>query len=434
MNYSEVTDFLLYQLPVFQRSGKKSYKPGLVNITTLCELLDNPQKRIKTIHIAGTNGKGTVAHLLAAILQESNLKVGLFTSPHYTDFREQIKINGKWISKDFLIGFVTTYKQQISKIAPSFFEVLTAMAFYYFEKEQADVAIIEAGVGGREDATNVIMPILSIITNISYDHQNLLGDSLKEIALAKAGIIKRDTPVVIGETQELVTPIFHQEARRLNAPLFFAAPNFTITPTLTGKALNVFQQQKPVIGNLLLPNRTPTMLKNIVTVLQVVELLRANYKIESLNIKNGVKNFVHLTQFIGRWQVISETPKIVLDSAHNEAGFKNLARSLSVYPSKKLHLLLGFSKGKAWKEMLALLPPDAHYYFTQAPIDRAVNIDEIMIEARALSIDGQAFPNVLIAIETIRRFMEEDELLFITGSSYIVGEVLKKAHWRSAPA
>ena len=422
--YSQTIQYLYDRLPVFQHVGGAAYKPGLDNTIRLLNALDNPQNSYKTIHIAGTNGKGSVSHMLAAILQEAGYKVGLYTSPHLVDFGERIRINGEKISQNYVVDFVEKQKTLFDEVQPSFFEATMAMAFAYFAHEKVDVAVIETGMGGRLDSTNIIAPELSIITNISFDHMEFLGRTLEKIAAEKAGIIKQNTPVVIGESLPETRSVFLQKASEMNAPIIFAEENLQIVSSGYENEKLLFSTSE---------NKTYTLgltgnyqLKNAVTSLvSIAELQKQGFLISEKNIESGLANVVKLTGLQGRWQTISENPKIVLDTGHNVAGIENIARQLREQKHKTLRIVIGMANDKDITTSLSLLPKNAVYYFTQATISRALSADELQEQAALAELHGKIYHSVKEAVETAISEAETDDFIFIGGSNFVVGEALE---------
>ena len=433
MNYTQILHYLEYELPMFQRIGKKAFKADLINISLLCESLGNPQQQLKSIHIAGTNGKGSTAHILAAILQESGYTVGLHTSPHYCDLRERIKINGEMIGEEDVIFFVENHKVLFEAIKPSFFELSVTMAFYFFAKKNIDIAIIETGLGGRLDATNIIQPLLSIITNISLEHTALLGNTLAKIATEKAGIIKPKTPIVISETQKEIKHIFMNKATEMKANIHFAdenwiAKNVKYTPLTTSfnvcnKKDNRYFFSEKIETDLLGSYQT----KNIIGVLQATDILRrlGFEKIKKEGVLNALKKVQALTNMVGRWQLLSKkNPLIIADSSHNEAGLQLAMKQLTAYSFDELHIILGFVKGKENTDLWKILPKNARYYFCKANIPRAVSTDILMQKAKQYNLKCKAFNSVKKAFEIAKKNAEEQDIIYIGGSNYVVAEVL----------
>ena len=401
MIYKDTLDYLFSQLPMYQRSGAAAYKEDIGNIIKACDILKDPHKKFKSIHIAGTNGKGSTAHMLASILQEAGLKTGLYTSPHLKDFRERIKINGKMISQNQVIEFVKKNKTEFEKINMSFFEYTVAMAFDYFAESQVDIAIIETGLGGRLDSTNIISPELSVITNIGYDHTNLLGSKLEQIAKEKAGIIKKNTPVVIGRKQEkIINDIFKITAHNKKSKIFFSEINNNISCDLKGEYQN----------------------ENINTTIKAIEVL--NWNIDNKNIYKGLKNVVKNTGLNGRWQIISKNPHIICDTGHNQDGIKNITKQLKKINFNKLHFIFGTVKDKNIIEIIKLLPKEAMYYFCAANIDRAFNASKLQEISLELNLQGNAYNSVKDAYNNAISNYKKGDLIFIGGSTFVVAEIL----------
>ncbi|MEN9612028.1 MAG: hypothetical protein RLZZ628_2842 [Bacteroidota bacterium] len=430
MNYQQTIDYLYAQLPMFQRIGTAAFKKDLTNTLALCARLDNPQNAFPTIHVAGTNGKGSVSFMLAAIFQAAGYKTGLYVSPHYKDFRERIRVNGNYISKKYITQFVKNHKVDFETIHPSFFEMTVALAFDYFRSEKVDIAIIETGLGGRLDSTNVISPLVSVITNISFDHVNLLGDTLELIASEKAGIIKSQTPVVIGEEQAETRPVFERKALEMNASIVFASRNYTckkiFTTDFESALFNVFKGDTLLYENLKLNATGDYQTHNLATVLQTLAVLPASFRerLDEKTIRYGLENLKKLTQFIGRWQVIGQNPTIVCDSAHNEGGITLALSQLNQLKFNQLHVVIGFVSDKDWIKTLALFPKNALYYFAKANIPRGLNAETLCTEAIKLGFEGNAYTSVRRALASARRQAKEKDLIFVGGSIFVVGEVL----------
>lgn len=425
--YKETVEFLFSNLPMYQRVGAAAYREDLTNIKKLCDFLDNPQDKIKTIHVAGTNGKGSTSYMLSAILQAHGLKIGLHISPHYKDFRERIRINGIYVSKKFVIEFTDRIREVVADIQPSFFEMAVAMAFEYFYQQKVDVAIIEVGMGGRLDSTNIITPLLSVITNISFDHQQFLGDTLPAIAGEKAGIIKNNIPVVIGETQAETKPVFDAKAAEMNAPIVYADAHFAAIPvenTLTHTTFDIYQD-----GTLIYPQLNANLsgdfqVKNIQTVLQAVELLKSNFSLQETNIRQGLQDLKALTRFIGRWQIIGENPTIIADSGHNEGGIRLVLINLKRLTYKKLHFVMGIVNDKDFNEMFELLPKNAVYYFAKANIPRGLNAKALQKQAANFNLKGKTYTSVKNALKAAKRNADPEDLIFVGGSIFVVAEVI----------
>lgn len=433
MNYQQTLDYLYAQLPMFSRIGAAAYKKDLHNTIALCEALDNPHTKFKSIHIAGTNGKGSTSHMLAAILQQAGYKTGLYTSPHLKDFRERIRINGEMISRDFVVNFVQRTMTLSEAIQPSFFELTVAMAFDYFEKEKVDIAVIETGLGGRLDSTNIITPLVSIITNIGYDHMNLLGNSLPEIAGEKAGIIKAGVPVVIGEYLPETKDVFIRKARELAAPIYFAqeeyhAANIRYSPaSLRCDVTNTVRQ---VTESFELDLNGFYQVKNLSTVLCAEGLLmQQGFSISNESEKQALQNVKQLTGLHGRWEVIDTNPVTVLDVAHNEDGIRQVLKQLSLIEQapSTVHFVLGMVKDKDVTKALSLLPTSGHYYFSHAHIPRAMPAEELKLKAAGFNIQGDSFDDVNAAIAAARKAAKPGDMILVCGSVFLVAEVGRSA-------
>ena len=400
--YSDILSWMYKQLPVFQKTGSSAYKPGLDRIKTLLISLKNPEKKFKSIHLAGTNGKGSTAHLISSILQESGYNVGLFTSPHLIDFRERIKINGKFISKKEVKEFITKNMNFLIENDISFFEMTAAMAFNYFSKKKVDIALIEVGLGGRLDATNVIIPNLSIITNISLEHTEFLGETLEEIATEKGGIIKKKVPVVIGERNDATERIFKEIALKMKAKIIFASDyNYGF-----GHLMDVIYQKK-----------------NLKTVLASLQFL-SFFKINKKHIESGLKNFENKTFFKGRWQVLSDSPKVVLDVCHNLAGFKNLIKQIKIENFKKLIFVMGFVKGKDIEQIFPILPLDSFYFISQPNIERAYPIEKIRLKLESFNNKINYSNSLKEAYYKALETSSKEDLIILTGSNFIAQELM----------
>lgn len=428
MNYKETLDFLFGALPMFQRIGAAAYKANLDNTLAFDEYLDRPHASFKSIHVAGTNGKGSVCHMLAAILQEAGYKTGLYTSPHLKDFRERIRINGQCISEKEVVGFVEKHKTFIEKIKPSFFEMTVSMAFDYFRKEKVDIAVIETGLGGRLDSTNIISPIVSVITNIGLDHTNFLGNTLKKIAGEKAGIIKYRTPVVIGETQE-VFPVFMKKANELHAPLLIADQKYRVEECESGsmnkQAFKVYLMDGLRFDAIITDLLGDYQRKNVATVLRTVDaLIEAGFNVPDSSILSGCRNVKKLTGLRGRWEIMDTKPLIICDTGHNREGLIEVVRQIRRTDYKQLHFIFGTVSDKDPSDVLKVLPKDAIYYFTQAPIPRAMAREELARMALKIGLQGEAYPTPLEALEAARAASGEGDLIFVGGSTFIVAEIL----------
>lgn len=428
MTYPQTLDYLFSKLPMFQRVGATAYKANLDNTIAICNALGNPEKKLKCVHVAGTNGKGSSSHMLAAILQQAGYKTGLYTSPHLVDFRERIKINGKMISKTDVVKFVEDYKIIFEKIEPSFFEWTVGLAFHYFAQQEVDVVILEVGLGGRLDSTNVVTPVACLITNIGLDHMNLLGDTLPKIAVEKAGIIKPKIPVTISQTQLEVISVFNNSARELKAPLEFADKNF--------KAIS-FTHQNDFLSVEILHKRTNTkhvyqldllgsyQIKNLMGVLNTVDNLKQKgFLIEDEMIHAALKQVQKITGLQGRWQIIQNKPLVIADTGHNEDGIKEVLENLKRYSYKTLHFVLGVVNDKDISKILKLLPKEATYYFCKASIPRALDENELSIAAKKVGLDGKTFKTVSEALEKAKKQAKANDLIFVGGSTFTVADIL----------
>jgi dihydrofolate synthase / folylpolyglutamate synthase len=428
MNYPDTLEYLFRSLPMFSRLGESAYKKDLTNTIELCASIGNPQNKFKTIHIAGTNGKGSTSHMLAAIFQAAGYKTGLYTSPHLKDFRERIKINGKVCDKEFVVSFTEGIMPLIEKIAPSFFEITVAMAFDYFAIHAVDIAIIEVGLGGRLDSTNIISPELSIITNIGYDHMNLLGNTLEAIAFEKAGIIKPNIPVVVGETLPETKQIFESRANELDAPIHWANEERWISDFVSiGKHLQVSVANKHSderkLFELDLPGYYQT--KNLLAVLSAVDILiQQGWKLDWQIVQKALKQVKHLTGLHGRWEIVSEQPLLVMDVGHNEDGIKEIVKQIELSGKQQVHIVMGMVKDKEIDKALALLPKNAHYYFTKAQIPRALEEHLLMEQAAQFQLKGNCFANVPTALKQALLHASKDDLVLVCGSVFVVGEVI----------
>lgn len=424
MNYKETIEYLFNSAPLFQNVGKDAYKEGLENTISLDDYFHSPHKKFRTIHVAGTNGKGSCSHTLAAILQSAGYKVGLYTSPHLVDFRERIRVNGMPVSEDFVIDFVAKHRTFFEPLHPSFFELTTAMAFHYFAEQAVDVAIIEVGLGGRLDCTNIIHPDLSIITNISFDHVQFLGNTLAKIASEKAGIIKPGTPVVIGETNDETRPVFLNRAKELEAPIYFAEEEKLIndiTPLPEGGICyetTSYGMLKGELGGLYQKKNTCTLL------CAIQQLIKAGYRITEENIRQGFAHVCELTGLQGRWQRIAEHPITVCDAGHNVGGIQYTVQQLKMQKYDHLHIVMGMVNDKDISGVLAMLPQEATYYFTQASVKRALPTAEFKKLAEKYGLKGNEFPNVETAFQAARKAADDKDFIFIGGSCFIVADLL----------
>lgn len=427
MTYSETLNYLFTRLPMFSKQGISAYKKDLTNTIRLCEALGNPQLQLKTVHVAGTNGKGSTSHMLASILQTAGYKTGLYTSPHLKDFRERIKIDGKLCTEEYVVDFTERIKPLIEQIQPSFFEITVAMALDYFVREDVEVAVIEVGLGGRLDSTNIITPEVSIITNISYDHMNLLGNSIEEITLEKAGIIKQGVPAIIGEANTITKPIFEKVATEVEAPIIFAQEQ---------KWIGDYSYQKDqlvvAVANHHNDERQTYHLdltglyqsKNLITVIEAVSVLRSDgWNITEADIHAALKNVKKLTGLHGRWEVIHHHPTIVLDVGHNEDGIKEIVKQIEITDHRHLHIVIGLVKDKEIKTVLSFLPKHAAYYFTRAAIERALPENELAALATEAGLAGKVYPTVDAALKAAKNNADKNDLIVVCGSVFVVGEV-----------
>lgn len=425
MNYSETLTYLYNSAPLFQHIGKDAYKEGLTNTHLLDEHFGHPHHNFRTIHVAGTNGKGSCSHTIAAVLQAAGYKTGLYTSPHLIDFRERIRVNGQPISQEFVIDFVEQHRAFFEPLHPSFFELTTAMAFLYFAQEKVDVAVIEVGLGGRLDCTNIIRPDLCVITNISFDHVQFLGNTLAKIATEKAGIIKPQTPVVIGETTPETKPVFLQTATEMQAPIHFAEEEQFVQQieyTKDGHSLYQTTNYPDLTGEL----GGFCQEKNTNTILSALQCLQqAGYHINESHIREGFANVCKLTGLMGRWQRLEEHPTIICDTGHNVGGISYITKQLAIQKYDKLHLVIGMVNDKDISGVLKLLPSEATYYFTQASVQRALPAGKVKELAQTFNLHGEAYPDVKSALIAAKEKAAPEDLIFIGGSSFIVADLLK---------
>ena len=402
MNYKQTLDYLFTRLPLYQKKGPASYKADIGNILKASSILGNPHDKFKSIHVAGTNGKGSVSHMLASILQDAGYKVGLYTSPHLKDFRERIKINGQMISKEDVVTFVSNNKNQFEQIDLSFFEFTVALSFKYFEKEKVDIAVIEVGLGGRLDSTNIINPELSIITNISLDHTNILGDTLEKIAIEKGGIIKKNTPVIIGRYQSEIEHIFNDISKKKETKISYSLNN-----------------------NYELDLKGDYQKENCRTaVTSITEMQKKGWKVSEKNIKDGLLNTIENTKFEGRWQVLNKQPLVICDTAHNEDGLKKVILQIDQTFHHSLHIVFGIVDDKNLENILKLLPRDAKYYFCKPNIPRGLDEKYLQKIANDKKIKGIAYSSVNNALNSAKENAQKNDLIFIGGSTFTVAEVV----------
>ena len=422
MNYKRAIEYLIEQLPMFQRVGSAAYKDNLDNTIYLDNLYNNPHHSFKTIHIGGTNGKGSVSHMLASVLQSAGYKVGLFTSPHLKDFRERIRVNGRMISKKAVTDFVNNFLKTNNELKLSFFELSVSLAFNYFREKEIDIAVIEVGLGGRLDCTNIITPVVSVITNISYDHVNILGDTLQKIATEKAGIIKKNIPVIIGESQTETDSIFLEKAKKMNSPIVFSDKKYKIENTGQASYLaineNTSEEYKLGLNGIY-------QQKNLATVLSSVDILNSSgIKIKKEALRNGLKHVVENTGLQGRWQKIGDHPIIICDTGHNEGGIKYITKQLEMEKYDKLHIVFGMVSDKDITKVLSMLPEKAIYYFCKASVERS--LDENILKEKALvyRLSGEAYSTVKDALEAAKNNSSENDMIFVGGSTFVVAEVV----------
>lgn len=429
MTYPETLEYLYRLLPMYQRQGKVAFKKDLTNIRELCFRLQFPQWHFNSVHIGGTNGKGSVSAMMASILKEAGYKIGLYTSPHLKSFTERIQINGKEMSPKAVIQFVEAHKDLIEEIKPSFFELTVAMAFSVFAKEAVDLAVVEVGLGGRLDSTNIITPEISVITNISYDHQEMLGNTLESIASEKAGIIKKYTPVVIGEKHKETEGVFIQAARKLQAPIMFASDKINITV----KSQDLYSQTFEVKGEINEELQTTYKLglagdyqmQNLAICLCTVDrLIEDGWEIPVKAIKRGLKKVRQNTGFAGRMQVLSETPLTICDTAHNEAGIESVMKQIRSMHHEEIHIVWGMVNDKQHDEILKLMPKDAKYYFAKPDMPRGLDVTELKGKCEKHGLKGETFNSVKLALNTAQKNAGTNDLVFVGGSTFVVAEVL----------
>lgn len=428
LRYQATLAYLYAQLPMFQRVGAVAFKKDLGNTKALCKVLGNPEKQLKCIHVAGTNGKGSVSHMLAAILQSAGFKTGLYTSPHLRDFRERIRINGEMISEEEVIAFTDNIKPAIADIQPSFFELTVGMAFDHFARHKVDIAVIETGLGGRLDSTNVITPLLSVITNIGWDHMDLLGDSLPLIAAEKAGIIKPDVPVVVGEFQEEVAAVFEKQANEKRSLLKFAAKHFEAKKLDSDgqvQRFDIYKNDRLWLSQLSTDQLGIYQSKNITTVAAAIEQLqRMGMPIEETHLRTGLAQVGALTGLKGRWSVLGHQPLMVADTAHNEPGLALLMSQIAQTPHRQLHFVLSVVRDKDISKILSLLPKNAIYYFSKASIPRGMEVAELVEKAGVAGLKGKGYTNLQEALAAAKAAAANDDLILIGGSTFTVAELI----------
>jgi dihydrofolate synthase/folylpolyglutamate synthase len=430
MNYDETLQYLYAQLPMFTRVGSSAFKADLTNTIALCQLLNNPQTQFKTVHVGGTNGKGSTSHMLAAILQIAGYKTGLYTSPHLKDFRERIRINGQMIAKETAVDFVHQHQSDFEEIQLSFFEMTVGLAFEIFAKEKVDIAIIEVGLGGRLDSTNIITPLLSVITNIGWDHMNILGDTLPLIAAEKAGIIKPNIPVIIGEYQQEVADVFINKAKQENAPIRFASQEWLEAGSLKREAyLEINLRRKGSLkfqaSRFQLDLTGSYQIQNVKTVLSAVDELRAQgYTITDEHIQTALKQVKTLTGLRGRWDVLGQHPLVICDTGHNPEGIAEVLKNIKATPYRQLHFVIGMVNDKDISKVLGMLPTNAIYYFCKPDIPRGLEAESLKLKAESFGLHGDAYADVKTAFDTAKRAAQADDLVFVGGSTFVVAEVV----------
>jgi dihydrofolate synthase/folylpolyglutamate synthase len=428
MNYKETTDFLFSQLPAYHRIGMAAYKNSLDNILKFDEYLGHPHLKFKTIHVAGTNGKGSVSHMTASALQEAGYRTGLYTSPHLVDFRERIKVNGEMIPENEVVSFVEQNMSFIESLRPSFFEMTVAMAFDYFARMEVDIAVVEVGLGGRLDSTNIIMPLVSVITNIGHDHMDILGDTLEKVAIEKAGIIKKGVPVVIGETQNETREVFTRFAQENGSEIRFADMELSCSLSemgekddyrkflLTDNSGKQFKGVTPLGGDY--------QAKNITTVLEIFDMLRGTIKYTEGNLTNGICNVIKNTRLSGRWQIVDRNPLTICDTGHNKEGLEYVLSQLSRFREKRIHFILGFVNDKDLSLVLPLFPLNARYYFTKASVKRALDEKVLQQSADQMGLKGDSYISVSSAYKAARLAANTGDIIFIGGSTFIVADFM----------
>ncbi len=428
MNYNETLNWMFNKLPMYQRIGAAAYKADLNTTIEILNHLDNPQHNFRSIHIAGTNGKGSVSHSLASVFQEAGYKTALYTSPHLRDFRERIRINGEMISEDKVVSFIEKNKQKLEELELSFFEMTVAMAFDYFCKEKVDIAIIEVGMGGRLDSTNVIRPELSLITNISLDHVKFLGENETLIAAEKAGIIKEETPVVIGETQERSKDVFIAKAKEKNSSIYFADQIMECrkneTESIEYQDFDIYKNNSLYLKNLQYPLLGNYQKKNLAAIICALDILKDKFNLKDEDLLNGLAKVVTNTGLMGRWQLINKKPLAIADTGHNVAGINEVVKQLSETKFDKLHFVLSVVNDKDIEGILKLLPDYADYYFCKADIPRGLDAEILAEKARAIGLKGSVYPSVRQAYEAACRNAKDKDLVFVGGSNFTVAEVV----------
>ncbi len=432
MNYTQATDYLYNQLPVFHRIGAAAYKTDISNTIKFMDCLNNPQNDFISIHVGGTNGKGSCSHLLASVLKQSGKKTGLHTSPHLVDLRERIVVEGRMCSKNYIINFLKKHKTDIENIQPSFFELMVAMAFNYFKQKKVDNAVIEVGMGGRLDSTNILSPICCLITNISFDHMQFLGNTLPDIAKEKAGIIKHNTPIIISQTQRETKDVFLQKAERMKAPIWFADQNYelqNIKEEGDFMQADVYRKGELFIKDLQCPLKGEYQKKNLLGVLQTIEVLNTlkNYNISKNDIKEGIKNVQNNFLLQGRWQILKNSPLTICDTGHNEDGLTYVLRQIKQTRKEKLNFVFGVVNDKDIDKEISMLPQDAKYFLCKADIPRGLDVDILASKFKGKGFDFKVFGNVKQAyVQAQKDALENNAMVFVGGSTYTVAEILQE--------
>jgi dihydrofolate synthase / folylpolyglutamate synthase len=429
MTYQETLDYLFSQLPMYQRIGKAAYKADLATTVALDEYFGRPHEKYHSIHIAGTNGKGSVSHMLAAVLQEAGYRTGLYTSPHLVDFRERIRIDGIPVAREYIIDFVEQHYRIFESLSPSFFEMTVAMAFDYFAREKVDIAVIETGMGGRLDSTNIITPLVSVITNIGNDHHEFLGNTLQKIACEKAGIIKPGVPVVVGEFQNDTADVFITDAGQKKSEISFASKiydcNYSLLTSGGMQSLSINKFGAPYISGLQTDLLGFYQQKNIITLLHTIDILnQSRFKIDLQTISVALKRVSESTGLRGRWEIIGTDPLVICDTAHNEEGIISVLEQIASTPRQDLHMVIGFVNDKNIGKIIQLLPSDAIYYFTQASIPRALDASELMGRALLAGLRGNSYETVDRALAAAKENAGKNDLIFVGGSTFVVADIL----------
>ena len=429
MNYTQTLEFLFQQLPAFEAKGASAYKPGLERISEFCRVLGNPQRNFFTIHVAGTNGKGSVSHMLASILKQAGYRTGLFTSPHLKDFRERIRVDGEMIPKQKVVNFVDKYREKMLEQQLSFFEMTAALAFDYFAQSDVEVAVIETGLGGRLDATNVILPVVSIITNIGLEHTALLGDTLPKIASEKGGIIKKSIPVVIGEKDDRWSDVIEEIATQNRSRVIYAEQEFSCEEQhdeAGEQRLSLRRLRDKYLYDVHLDLMGHYQRKNVVTVAATMDYLHEStpLTISRRAFIEGLKSASQETSLMGRWQKLGEKPLMICDTGHNAHGIRYVSEQIAATPHEKLYCVVGFVKDKDLAHILPLLPKEAHYIFTAAQSERSIPAEELATKAAIYGLEGEVVADVQQAVARARELANEEDLIFIGGSTYVVGEAM----------